>query len=59
MKAKFYNILWDTDVEVTDLPRTVEMEVPEGTSLALEGADLLSDLYGFCVEGFSYSKLEN
>lgn len=59
MKAKFYNIMWDTDGEPVDLPTKVVLDIPKGTDLALDGADILSDLYGFCVEAFSYTMLEN
>ena len=46
---KAINIQWDTDDQVVDLPK--EVEIPEGYSED-EVADYLSDEYGYCVFSF-------
>jgi hypothetical protein len=56
MLVKFYDIQWDTDGEDVDLPREAIMAV-DGDP-AMDGADALSNWYGWCVEGFSYAVLE-
>jgi len=49
MKVRFFNIVWDTDGEEVDLPVEVEMVCDPDLDLDEEGADVLSDKYGFCV----------
>ena len=44
------NIKWETDGEVVDLPK--EVEVPDGMSDD-EVSDFLSDTYGWLHNGFS------
>ena len=55
---KFYNIKWDTDgVSATklNLPSSVEMEINDvDFNPETEGADKLSDKFGYCVFGFEY-----
>ena len=46
---KAINIQWDTDDQVVDLPK--EVEIPEGYSED-EVVDYLSDEYGYCVFNF-------
>lgn len=55
--VNFYNIDWDTDGEEIDLPTDVILTVDEDIDVFLEGADLLSDEYGFCVNSFSFQEL--
>ncbi len=57
MRVRFSNIVWDTDGEKVDLPQEVVLDVPEGTDLEHEGADFLSDAYGWLVESFSFAVL--
>lgn len=60
MKILATNIRWDTDGEYQDeldLPTSVELDVPDDIDPTYELADILSDEYGFCVEGFSWMKL--
>lgn len=49
---KAINILWDTDGEDIDLP--TEIEIPDDIDLDDEDAisDYISDLTGFCHNGF-------
>jgi hypothetical protein len=54
-KVRFYDIQWDTDGEtVEDLPTEVTLEVPGTLDIEMEGADLLSDKYGWCIHGFQH-----
>lgn len=53
-KVKFSNIQWDTDGQEVDLPTEVTLEVDDDLDIAYEGADVLSDKYGWCVFGFDY-----
>lgn len=56
MKIRIYDITWDTDGENVDLPAEVLLDpVKEGmTDIAEEGADWLSDRFGWCVKDFSF-----
>ena len=56
MKVLFSNIEWDTDGEENlDLPESVILEVDSTTDLENEGADVLSDKYGYCVFSFDFT----
>ena len=55
--VNFYNIDWDTDGEEIDLPTDIILTVDEDAEISLEGADLLSDEYGFCVNSFNFQEL--
>lgn len=56
----FSNIVWDTDGEDTeglDLPETTTLKsdsFEDETDVENQGADLLSDTYGFCVISFTF-----
>lgn len=56
MRVKFYDIEWDTDGEPTDLPRVVVLDVPDDTNIWEDGADLLSDQYGFCISSLKAAR---
>lgn len=57
-KVLFSNIVWDTDGEEVDgLPDRVEMEVADDTDFVLEGTNLLSNKYGWCVVSCSFEFL--
>jgi hypothetical protein len=61
MKVKFYNIVWDlhhTDNEV-GLPNEVILEVDDDIDVSLEGADCLSDKFGWCVSSFSFDIVDD
>jgi hypothetical protein len=58
LKFRFYDIDWDTDGEEVDLPKSVVLDVePEvaGQGVAIVGADVLSDKFGWCVNSFQWS----
>jgi heme/copper-type cytochrome/quinol oxidase subunit 2 len=54
MKVHFYNINYDTDGESIDLPTELTLEVDDDIDVSLEGADLISDETGFCVNSFNF-----
>ena len=64
MKVRFFGIEWETDGEEVDLPAECILEVDEEEVVAMntdlttflneEGADLLSDAFGWLVQGFSW-----
>ena len=62
--ASFFNIEWDTtsednsedDVSPPDLPTYCQLEVDDDTDLDEEGADILSEEYGFCVFNFEWNQ---
>lgn len=54
MLIRIFDIDWDLDDEIVNLPREVYMEVPNNIDMDEEGADLLSDHFGWCVRGFSW-----
>ena len=43
------NIVWDTDDEVLDLPTEEVVECDNEDRIS----DMLSDMYGWCVESYS------
>jgi len=57
MKIRFYNIDWITDGEDVDLPNETILKVDDHVDLITEGADVLSDVYGWCIWGFDFEKL--
>ena len=57
MKVRFSNIEWDLDGEqpsAYNLPTECVMEVDNDVDLEEEGADVLSDQYGWCVKSCSF-----
>lgn len=54
-KILFSNIKWDTDgLRVRTLPEATELEVDADLDVDLDGADALSDKYGYCVQSFDW-----
>jgi len=59
-KIRFYNIRWDTtddqhpDGQDASLPDEATIEVADDTDPEEDGANALSDEYGWCVFGFDY-----
>lgn len=66
MRVRFYNIQWDTTDDNDEgespsaadlgLPEEVTLDVDDDLCLETEGADVLSDRYGFCVFGFNFER---
>jgi hypothetical protein len=57
MLIRFWDISWDTDGEDADLPTDVTLEVENDLDIANDGADVLSDKFGFLVEGFYFDRV--
>jgi len=58
MKIRFLEIKWDTDGESVQLPDEVVLTVGDDVDVDLEGADVLSDEYGWCVFSFNWELVE-
>jgi hypothetical protein len=67
MKIRFSHIKWDTEQEgfngptgyaAPELPAETILTVGDEVDLDTEGADVLSDEYGFCVFGFDWEMVE-
>jgi hypothetical protein len=62
MTYRFFNIRWDTDgmcPEVLSLPRETALEIQDpALRPEQDGADILSDKYGYCVFGFEFERIE-
>ena len=60
MKFKAYNIKYDTDKEKYKplLPKKFVFEVNEGFNIEDEGADLITQQTGWCVNSFKYQVIE-
>lgn len=57
-RVRFFDIKWDCDGEEVSLPSAVEIEIDDPRiDIALEGADLLSDRYGYCVESLQFEEI--
>jgi hypothetical protein len=60
MIVRFCNIKWDTDgrsAKSLKLPSTVTVEIDDDCDIEEEGADLLSDQYGWCIRSLNYKVL--
>ncbi len=56
---QFSNIKWDTDgAKEPGLPESVELGVDQDCDVDVEGADVLSDKFGFCVHSFAWVALQ-
>jgi len=56
-RVRFYNINWNTNGEEIYLPIMLILEIDNDVDISLEGADLLSDEYRFCVNSFNFEIL--
>lgn len=58
-KYQFYDIDWDVDDEESfaSLPVDLIANLDANINIESEGADFLSDKYGFCVNGFQYMEI--
>jgi hypothetical protein len=57
-KVEFYNIEWDAESELehADLPDSVTLDVPADLNVEYDGADILSDKFGYTVFGFNFKE---
>ena len=51
---RFYDIEWDREGHCTALPKEVVLPVDDDCEVALEGANLLTDRFGYCLHGFEF-----
>jgi len=56
MTIRFFNIVWDSDNADAKLPTETILEVPADCDVEMEGADILSDQFGYCVHGFDFEQ---
>lgn len=56
---RLYDIEWDVDGKSADLPAEVVLDpkTEEIDDISMEGADWLSDRYGWCVVSFRHEAL--
>lgn len=54
MKVKFTNIVWDDERSGVELPSEYITVVDDDIDLDTEGADILSDEFGWCVFSFDF-----
>jgi hypothetical protein len=52
-----YNINWDTDGQRVRLPKKLKITVTDDFNCCLDGADYLSDKFGWCVFGFDFKEV--
>lgn len=56
-RYKLFDISWDTDgLDIEYLPSEVNVDVEDDCDIAYEGADILSDQYGWCVNCFNWEE---
>lgn len=58
MLIRFYDIEWDVE-KLRTLPTETVLEVEDDCEVSMEGADVLSDKYGYCVHGFEFEVLKS
>jgi hypothetical protein len=56
--VRFFEIDWDAEDDA-DLPGDVICMMDDDRDPAEEGADILADQYGFCINGCSFKLLDN
>ena len=60
MRVRFWAILWDAEFpEIRRLPEEIILNMESDADVASEGADCLSDKFGYCVHGFEFEILAN
>ena len=57
-RYRTYDIKWDTDGEVVDLPSEVFIELEADDDPSLYGADKISDKTGWCVNSFQFEEIK-
>lgn len=53
IKVRFYNIQWDASKK-SDLPESVTLEIDSNIDVEQDGAEVLTNKYGFLVNGFNF-----
>lgn len=52
------DIEWETDGESVKLPKKIKVELSEEENPSLEVANILSDRYGFLINGFEFERVK-
>ena len=52
-----YNINWDTDNEDVELPTEVFFDADSDIDVSAEGANIISDKHGWCINSFDFEEL--
>lgn len=52
--VRFFDIVWDIDGEDVELPNNCVLALDKDVDIDQEGADELSDVYGWCVLSMNY-----
>jgi len=56
-KYRAFDINWETDGEEVELPTTAEFELEDDQDPSLEGADALSEKYGWLINDFDFEEI--
>jgi len=56
-RYKATNIDWDTDGEKIDLPTEVTFEMENDDNPSIDGANVISDKIGFCINSFDFEEI--
>ena len=59
-RYRIYNILWDCDGENPkqfDLPLDFVVDVDDDLNMEHDGANIISDYFGFCIHGFDFQEV--
>ena len=57
-RYKVFDIDWDTvDQKVHHLPSEAIIDIEDDQDVSLDGADVLSNEYGWCVNSFIFEEL--
>lgn len=56
-KYQAFDINWETDGEQVNLPSSARFELDDDADPTLEGADALSDQYGWLINDFSFKEI--
>lgn len=57
-RYKAFDICWDTDGVALELPDEALIELADDQDIETQGADALSDRFGWCVYGFDYEEIK-
>lgn len=58
MKVRCHNIEWDTDGDDVELPTEVVLMVEGDVDMEYAGADILSDIFGYCIFGYEFEVVQ-
>lgn len=56
MRVRLSEIVWDTEGASVELPQEVVVQVEDDFDVVEDAADLLSDMFGWCVVSLQWEK---